>query len=1076
MPFDVSNELIVVRPQDMLVARFYLIGCHRDQNEQFNVDSGATPTVIMRLPMQHLAEAPFVPAAAATTIHAASCESQIAFAINPTDIDGKVATLEVLLSALDNAQVKTMTPQGFAALGLADPDITRSDVTDDSRTYFSALELPFRMTISPDTDPIRSIHPSTVTYDSSGQNRETVELWYARLVGADDNQVTLRGLFTRESVIADVTQQSDQLLLGRALGHQELIDLVISNTQPDEKYAISSDLFTVGPLGANAHLLYAVDAPAPGVTSGLVGYKEVITVGQTEYLRVVKLGTLLPLGLRAHLITVNFRRCGHEDTAPTATPHDDAFIDNITYIEIVDPITTIADSGPFGAKQNYAAPYREIRVAPANRRTPPISAVTPPTLASYGDDVQVPYVIAAAANVEHLFNVTLLGHDQVEHAIAIPMTFAVASPAIAAASSKVVQDVSTFMSTQVRNNLPNAPAWVANETVVVGDTRVPTATDAPNILRCIGAGLTGETEPVWSGDSVPDGTSQWLLVPRPTFADIIIGGAPMLFTLPGEVAEAGKELANSTFATFNLAVTLPDVRATDANLLQPLQQMTSATVEVTALKAMGAPAVMKFRYTDDYLQNGLTNAGNVFGQISDNAVSLAFDQLPSKVALALPNMDVVGLSQAIGTIAGDAADVADAIQTAQSANFDPQKTFKAAALSLPTLFGFSLADIISNVPLSFAQAPKVTTSRKNVNGVDVIHVGYEYVTTLQGRPSNGGTHTSFSGATLDLSIGIDSNAVQPDIKAISTRCALRGGDVPLFYLLPDSPQLVGVKIGELVFSADSQNGTAVNLSGVEVTFADDLAFIQQLADALGSILGGGWTIAVASESAIATLSLHVPPLAFGAFALENLHLDIGLTLPFTASGPSLFFSFASRQSPFHVQISIFAGGGFIRIDASTNPSQIMVQGEIEFGGSLSFDLGPIASGCLYLMAGIYFVMKVGESFALQAYIRAGGALSILGGILTASVEFYLALTYDATTGELSGTCSITYEIHILFFSASVTVTMSQHIAGSKAASNGAFSPATSMFSLSDGSGSPTAQQMFPSQDDWRVFMKKFNFA
>ena len=1083
MPFDLSNDLIVVRPQDMLVARFYLIGCHRDNNEQFHIDSGASPLVVMRLPMQHLAEAVFVPAVASTTQHLAACESQIAYAINAVDLENKPATLEVLLSALSNAPVKTMTPKGFAALGLPDPDVTRSEVSEDPRTYFTALELPFRLTISPDVDPIKSVHPSGVSYLPSGQSRETVELWGTRLTGPPDSAITVRGLFTRESSITDVSQWSEQRLPGRALGHQGLIDLVVSNSQPDKQYAIDSDLLMLGPLGGNAHLSYSVDAPAPGVSSGLIGYKEFITIGQTEYLRVVKLGTLLPFGLRAHLITVNFRRCGHEDTAATTTPQDDAFIDEITYIEIVDSATTIADAPPFGSgQQKYCAPYREIRVAPANRRTPPINATTPASLAAtYGGNIVVPYVLGSSTDVEHLFNVTLIGHDEVEHAVAMPMTFALATSSIASAAGEVVQDVATFMRSQVRNNLPNALTWVASHPVNVGELRLPTAAGASNILRCVVEGVTGGGEPVWTGDRVIDGTAQWIIAQRPTFADIMTSGAPMLFTLPSEIGAAKVE--NSVFPTFNIAMTLPDARADSALLLQPLQQMTAATIEHAALKAMGAAETMAFSYTQDYVQNGLSNAGAVFAQVTNAAVSVAFDQLPSKVALALPNMDVVGLSQAIGTVSGDASDIAGAIKTAQSALFDPQTTFKAAfknALSgFPTLFGFSLADIISSAPLGFEQAPKISTSTKNINGVNVTHIGYQYSTSLTGRPPANAARdakSSFSGATLDMAIGVDINDVNRDIKNINTRCTLKGPDAPLFYLLPDSPQLVGVTIRELTFSADSQKGTAVSLQGVKVAFAKDLAFVQELADSLGSFLGGGWTIAVTSDVAIATLSLHVPSLSFGAFALENMHIDSGLTLPFSAAGPSLFFNFASRQSPFHVQLSIFAGGGFIRVDASTNPGRIVVQGEIEFGGSLSFDLGPIASGCLYLMAGIYFLMNVGQDFTLQAYIRAGGALSILGGLLTASVEFYLALTYDGGSGELSGTCSISYEIHILFFSASVTVTMQQHIAGSKRSSNNAFSLGTSSTALSASDDSPTAQQMFPSQDDWRAFMKKFNFA
>ena len=56
-------------------------------------------------------------------------------------------------------------------------------------------------------------------------------------------------------------------------------------------------------------------------------------------------------------------------------------------------------------------------------------------------------------------------------------------------------------------------------------------------------------------------------------------------------------------------------------------------------------------------------------------------------------------------------------------------------------------------------------------------------------------------------------------------------------------------------------------------------------------------------------------------------------------------------------------------------------------------------------------------------MRAGGSASVLG-LITVSVEFYLGFTYYfGTPCKIAGEASITVEIDILFFSASVSVSM-----------------------------------------------------
>ncbi len=67
------------------------------------------------------------------------------------------------------------------------------------------------------------------------------------------------------------------------------------------------------------------------------------------------------------------------------------------------------------------------------------------------------------------------------------------------------------------------------------------------------------------------------------------------------------------------------------------------------------------------------------------------------------------------------------------------------------------------------------------------------------------------------------------------------------------------------------------------------------------------------------------------------------------------------------------------------------------------------------------------------------------GLISASITLELSLTYHFETGKLIGRASLVVEIEILFFSASVEISVERRLAGSK--------------------GDPTLYQVMPPDDD-----------
>jgi hypothetical protein len=129
----------------------------------------------------------------------------------------------------------------------------------------------------------------------------------------------------------------------------------------------------------------------------------------------------------------------------------------------------------------------------------------------------------------------------------------------------------------------------------------------------------------------------------------------------------------------------------------------------------------------------------------------------------------------------------------------------------------------------------------------------------------------------------------------------------------------------------------------------------------------------------------------------------------------------------------FGGRGFLKIAADTSGYRDL-QGALEFGGALSFDIA-VASGGLYVMAGIYFRITPGLT-DVSGFIRAGGCLNVLG-LIHASVEFLLMMKYLNEGGNklLYGIARVTVSIDLFLFSFDVTITMEKRIAGGSGGSS-----------------------------------------
>ncbi len=229
------------------------------------------------------------------------------------------------------------------------------------------------------------------------------------------------------------------------------------------------------------------------------------------------------------------------------------------------------------------------------------------------------------------------------------------------------------------------------------------------------------------------------------------------------------------------------------------------------------------------------------------------------------------------------------------------------------------------------------------------------------------------------------------------------------------------------FIASSSKKPDINVVISEIEFVGVLSFVQVLKQVIPlDGFSDPPAIEVDAEGIKGGFSLPLPNLTFGVFSLTNLSLGAGFSVPFIGKPLSVRFNFCERESPFHLTVSMFGGGGFFAITIDPHDVQIL-EAAFEFGAELSLDFG-VASGGVSVMAGIYYRMEAGNA-SLTGYFRLYGEVNVLG-IISASIELYLELRYEFSTGKCVGKATLTIEVSVFMFSISVSITCERKFAGS----------------------------------------------
>jgi hypothetical protein len=454
-----------------------------------------------------------------------------------------------------------------------------------------------------------------------------------------------------------------------------------------------------------------------------------------------------------------------------------------------------------------------------------------------------------------------------------------------------------------------------------------------------------------------------------------------------------------------------------------------AEVTVPSLAALtGRQDAVLIKLYEQYLQTALDPNAGVFAEIDGPPQPVGFSA-DKAGGFAQPNIELTALSARKGLVAGDPGDAAEgAIDP--SAYFGPPDAKLFGTVPLGDLIPI---DQLTKRASAAQNAPeiriKATPNRRHPT---------KLVTTISWKPELQDFHGKSvtpqvpadvlfnsdgqkSAFTLDVVITNNLDGSPPSSVATGklTNFTLRLVDI------------VDLKVASITFVSRNGAKSTVTMdlaASHAISFIGPLEFVQAIASILPSGLFGarGPSIQATKTALKVSYTLGLPPITCGVFSLQHISILAGVDLPYLDGKPAVEFGFAARSRPFLLTVEIFGGGGFVHLIVDADGVQ-MVEGALEFGGNYAFDVG-VASGGVHAMAGIYFQLK-GQSSDLTGFIDIGGEVSVLG-IISISLDLNLSLSWQSSPkgNIIEGRATLTVSVHILFFSASVTLSVERSFA------------------------------------------------
>ena len=560
---------------------------------------------------------------------------------------------------------------------------------------------------------------------------------------------------------------------------------------------------------------------------------------------------------------------------------------------------------------------------------------------------------------------------------------------------------------------------------------LPTGLPMPLLFGCIPLGALIKPADV-AGKGVPKFISE-----AGSKFDSFFNDLGRLSDLTNNIPAQGLNIVKAAFTAFNdtLLDLIDQAKAYDQTQVAPL---------ITAIKQM----------TDNYPAiNSLSNWSNLIIQLNNIGYTNAVNALKN-VGNNLPGNVSAGFKQSVRNTAdklGLLLNQIEQLQTLLNLNTgmceilnnivsNPLDTNNLNALNgqlEPFINALNKADLLDGAPLntmltSLKAVKEILTDIPNLVKMltdEELTVRFDWNPEISNWGLEGG-----SASTDPLFRANDKKGLLVSVEAkvkkngksspkISVNCSLKHFDLVL--IAPAS--FIELNFEKIEFTVDSAAKMDVDVKLSDIKFVGVLSFVETLRDLIPL---NGFSdppyLDITSKGIDAGYSISLPSIGCGILNICNLSLAAGFTVPFIGEPVSVRFNFCRREQPFTLTVMGLGGGGFFGITIDPHGVQIL-EASLEFGAALAVNFG-VAFGEVHIMAGIYFRMEKSEA-SLTGYFRLGGSVRVLG-LITASIELYLSLTYEFSSGKCVGMAQLTIEISLLFFKASATIKCERKLAGS----------------------------------------------
>ncbi|SKC45881.1 rhoptry family protein [Ohtaekwangia koreensis] len=248
-----------------------------------------------------------------------------------------------------------------------------------------------------------------------------------------------------------------------------------------------------------------------------------------------------------------------------------------------------------------------------------------------------------------------------------------------------------------------------------------------------------------------------------------------------------------------------------------------------------------------------------------------------------------------------------------------------------------------------------------------------------------------------------------------------------------SEPILSIKFKEFEIKSNPSNPKKVNVKIDSVSFGGPLDFFAALAEKI-KMPGSGLRILPSFNQLEVGYAFPIPGISSPAFNFTNMSFDVAVRIPYAnaTSVKAMLFDVGINRAnnKFLISAGIFGGRGHFTMTASPHSLE-KIDAAIEFGGYIGINLG-IASGYVFLFAGIRLIYERSGDLTLVGYVICQGGVTVFGFIsIYLTVE--LAMTYRRVDGQaaLYGSASLTYSIKIGFFRTSFGISFSKQIMGAK---------------------------------------------